>query len=127
MSKRFNQRFHLRSKNRMTSRKRPRTVAPNSAHTALTDRFLDRNARCAIITLHTVLPDRPLHPENWYSEKALGSRSKQVEFRALGAGGIERMRAVVTGSRCPHRHGATLYGVATRRRLKTIEAGWLAR
>eukprot|EP00964_Phaeocystis_antarctica_P040281 scaffold23024_cov25-Phaeocystis_antarctica.AAC.1 len=61
----------------MTSRKRPRTVAPNSAHTALTDRFLDRNSRCAIITLHTVLPPRPLHPEN--SVKALGSRSKQVE------------------------------------------------
>eukprot|EP00964_Phaeocystis_antarctica_P152462 scaffold120339_cov33-Phaeocystis_antarctica.AAC.2 len=29
-----------------------RTVAPNSAHTALTDRFLDRYFRCAIITLH---------------------------------------------------------------------------
>ena len=47
----------------MTSRKRPRTVAPNSSHTALTDRdTVDMRILGHIITLNTILPPRTLHP-----------------------------------------------------------------
>ena len=46
-------------------------------------------------------------------------------FGRLGQA-VGKMRGVVAGSRSPHRY-RLLYGVAMRRRLKTIEAGWLAR
>eukprot|EP00964_Phaeocystis_antarctica_P040565 scaffold23194_cov55-Phaeocystis_antarctica.AAC.1 len=102
----------------MTSRKRPRTATPNSSHTALTDRDSDANFRCAIITLHTVLPPRPLHPEN--SEKALGALSKRVEFRALGAGGIEQMRAGGRGEQM----SAPFWSHCTARRREDDTTAW---
>ena len=74
---------------------------------ALTGRVGSAYSRCAIITLHTVLPARPLPLKNF--EQALGSLSERVERgpeliqprvkvvqvagATLGAGGVEKMRA----------------------------------
>ena len=72
---------------------------------ALTGRDGDSYSRCAIITLHRVLPARPLPLKNF--EQALGSLSKRVErgpeliqprvkvvqVSGARAGGIEKMRA----------------------------------
>ena len=106
---------------------------------ALTEFDRSANSRCAIITLHTVLPARPLPLKNF--EQALGSLSERVE---RGPELIQPRVKVVQvsgarGRRCRENAGGwsrgaglrtvfeSLYGVAMRIRLKTIEAWWLAR
>ena len=106
---------------------------------ALTGRVGSAYSRCAIITLHTVLPARPLPLKNF--EQALGSLSERVE---RGPELIQPRVKVVQvsgarGRRCRENTGGwsrgaglrtvfeSLYGVAMRIRLKTIEARWLAR
>ena len=117
----------------------PATVAPKSYHTALTERESDSYSRWAIITLHTVLPARPLPLRNF--EKAPSSLSERVE---RGPELIQPRVKVVQvsgarGRRCRKSAGGwsrgaglrtvieSLYDVAMRRRLKTIEAEWLGR
>jgi len=106
---------------------------------ALTEFDRSTYSRCAIITLHTVLPDRPLPLNNF--EQALGSLSERVE---RGPELIQPRVKVVQvsgarGRRCRENAGGwsrgaglrtvfeSLYSVAMRIRLKTIEAWWLAR
>ena len=101
---------------------------------ALTEFDRSANSRCAIITLHRVLPARPLPLKNF--EQALGSLSERVE---RGPELIQpRVKVVqVSGARGRrYRENAggwsrgaglrtvieSLYGVAMRIRLKTIEA-----
>ena len=102
---------------------------------ALTGRDGTSYSRCAIITLHRVLPARPLPLKNF--EQALGSLSERVE---RGPELIQpRVKVVqVSGARGRrYRENAggwsrgaglrtifeSLHGVAMRIRLKTIEAG----
>ena len=112
-------------------------MAPKSSHTALTGRESDPYSRCAIITLHTVLHARPLPLRNF--EQAAGSLSERVE---RGPELIQpRVKVVqVSGARGrQYRENAggwsrgaglrtfleSLYGVAMRIPLETIEARWL--